>query len=122
MCVYICAGHWIHGVCRYLAQDCCDGSDEYANVTRCPHVCEKEGEASRKELKQKVKMFEQGAVLRSKLVEEAAAKRAAWGEEKKRAAEEKLSLVEKEKQLLGTRGGGGWSGWRGWEGRVGWED
>ncbi|GJN06304.1 hypothetical protein PR202_ga24020 [Eleusine coracana subsp. coracana] len=50
--------------------DCCDGSDEYDNVT-CKNTCWEAGKAAREKLKKKVATYKSGVVIRKQEVEKA---------------------------------------------------
>ena len=81
--------------------DCCDGSDEYGGSVVCKNRCKEEGEASRKQLKDDVTKFTEGAKIRSSLVEDTLKKKQEWINELERLQSEKEVLAEREAKLQG---------------------
>ncbi|KAK3002061.1 hypothetical protein RJ639_020769 [Escallonia herrerae] len=51
--------------------DCCDGSDEYAGIIKCPNTCWEAGKVARDRLNKKIATYQQGVTLRKQEVEKA---------------------------------------------------
>ncbi|KAL6009631.1 hypothetical protein ACLOJK_000059 [Asimina triloba] len=72
--------------------DCCDGSDEYDGKAECPNTCWEAGKAAREKLKKKIATYQEGVIIRKKLVEQA---KQAYAKE-----EEELSKLKNEEKIL----------------------
>lgn len=51
--------------------DCCDGSDEYDGIVKCPNTCWEAGKVARDRLVKKINTYKEGVTLRIKEIEQA---------------------------------------------------